>query len=485
MMKRLTCLLILNVACLFLTLYCSAQELPKDWHHKDLVKDGWFGVSSNELYSGFLKQSLIQKKRKKTVLIAVIDSGIDTTHEDLKFNIAPGGWSFLGNATGVNVKYENLELVRVLRPLREKFLYTNISDTVGKARYEELSRVYEAEYEQNKTVYDNIDGFRKVLDSIVLAIGKPAPTLTDFSTFKPVSNPQKAVSQNMIRQLQHDPNGFNAFYADRIKGPLHHFEEVLNYHLNFNYTTDSLRGSGNADVMGPDPEHGSHVAGIIGAVRDNHLGIDGIADQVKLLSIRTVPNGDERDEDVAAAIRYAVDHGAMIINMSFGKAYATNKEAVDKAIRYALRKGCLLVQAAGNAGQNIDSVASFPMRGIPYRDSHKGAWIVVGASGPKDDATLAAGFSNYGKQSVDIFAPGVDIYSTVPGSKYSRHNGTSMAAPVVAGVAALIWEYFPKLSAKKIKALLMATATKRSILSDKCISGGVVNVHQAFQELIK
>ena len=250
---------------------------------------------------------------------------------------------------------------------------------------------------------------------------------------------------------------------------------------------------GNADVMGPDALHGTHVSGIIGAVRDNGIGIRGVADHITIMSVRTVPDGDERDKDVANAIRFAADHGARVINMSFGKKYSPDKKAVDDAVRYAMKKDVLIVQAAGNAGQNIDRESNFPNR--VFLDSTVATgYLVVGATTWTNDSNLVASFYNYGKKSVDVFAPGVDIYSCIPGSKYTTESGTSMAAPVVAGLAALIREYYPKLTAEQVKQIIIQSVVKPAQninvkdenevlhvpMSEICVSGGVVNVYQAF-----
>jgi subtilisin family serine protease len=219
---------------------------------------------------------------------------------------------------------------------------------------------------------------------------------------------------------------------------------------------------GNNDVKGSDATHGTHVSGIIGAMRDNGIGIKGIANNVKIMPVRAVPNGDERDKDIANAIIYAVDNGAQIINMSFGKPYVVHKDALDKAFKYAESKGVLLVHAAGNEHTNIDQHPNYPTK--KYGTSKKGCktWIEVGALSWKQGEDLPATFSNYGEDFVDVFAPGVDIYSTVPGSKYKKESGTSMACPATAGVAAVLKSYFPELTAKDIKKIIEKSANTSS-----------------------
>jgi subtilisin family serine protease len=227
-----------------------------------------------------------------------------------------------------------------------------------------------------------------------------------------------------------------------------------------NYTDVSQRNYGNNDVVGPDSSHGTHVAGIIAAVRDNNLGMKGVATNVKIMAIRVVPNGDERDKDVANGIRYAVDNGAKIINMSFGKAYSPFKKVVDEAVKYAEAKGVLLVHAAGNSNQNNDTEANFPNRYAKSGQTEFTNWLEIGASGFEKGLNLPADFSNYGKKSVDLFAPGVDILSTTPDNSYDTYSGTSMASPAAAGVAALVMSYESQLNAQDLRSLLLDTSRR-------------------------
>ena len=251
---------------------------------------------------------------------------------------------------------------------------------------------------------------------------------------------------------------------------------------------------GNKDIMTATPFHGTHCSGIIGAVRDNNKGINGIADNVRIMMVRAVPDGDEHDKDIANAIRYAVDNGAQIISMSFGKSLSPEKNWVDDAVKYAEQKGVLLVHAAGNDAKNVDSTDNFP--NAIYLDNGRKAtnWITVGASGDPKNGGITASFSNYGKKEVDVFAPGVQIYSTIPGGNtYGNASGTSMACPVVAGVAALLLEYYPTLSAQQLKAAIEKSAVvidkdvnvpgsmNKTKLSDLSVTGGLLNAYEAIK----
>ena len=313
---------------------------------------------------------------------------------------------------------------------------------------------------------------------------------------------------SMIEKGIHEEGSYEKFYDDLVEG-VKHYEAEVNYHLNMDYNSRHIVGDnyndsneryyGNNDVKGPDALHGTHVAGIIAADRSNQKGIKGVADQAVIMVLRVVPNGDERDKDVANAIFYAVDNGAKIINMSFGKAYVKDKQIVDSAVGYAMKHDVLIIHAAGNEGQDNDSEPNYPNKN--YVDSlgiNKGVaenWIEVGATGWKYDETLVADFSNYGKRTVDVFAPGVDIYSTVPGSKYKEEQGTSMAAPVVSGLAALIRSYYPDLTASEVKKIIFDSVvkptyrvkitqdkTKKKVwLSDISVTGGIVNAYNALK----
>ncbi|MEQ8424159.1 MAG: S8 family serine peptidase, partial [Cyclobacteriaceae bacterium] len=292
-------------------------------------------------------------------------------------------------------------------------------------------------------------------------------------------------------------------FVSQLKEAAHHFEQVIKYGYNEDFDPRSIigdnyddpyeKGYGNNDVKGPDSRHGTHVAGIIAANRKNDIGIKGIADNVKIMSVRAVPNGDERDKDVANAILYAVDNGAQIINMSFGKSTSPRKEVVDKAVKYAEQKGVLLIHAAGNDSDDIDVEKNYPTR--YYADGAEAKnWIEVGASSWGANKDFVGSFSNYGKKSVDVFAPGVEIYSTTPENTYENLDGTSMASPVTAGVAALIMSYYPEFSALEVKDILKQSTRKFDNLtitkpggsdeikfSDMSSTGGLINLYQALK----
>lgn len=500
----------------------SAQEA--NWFNLDLKADGVFGISTEKAY-----QELLINKKSEPVILAVIDSGVDTTHEDLKsilwvnkLEIAGNnkdddengyiddihGWNFIGSAKG-NVEYDTFELTRLIS--RDMSRYDGKDSTRIPREDIPAFKMYQKnlrEFERLKKVaeinYYTFSGIKETTDSLVLLTGKVSPTIEDFKSLDPASKRQKQLNKLLIAQLGKEKTNFEDFYKKEVKGAFDHFKSQLYYHLNLaydprylvgdNYADSYEKNYGSPDVLGTDANHGTHVAGIIGAKRDNNLGVRGVANKVFVMPIRTVPNGDERDKDVANSIIYAVDNGAKVINMSFGKAYSWDKEAVDKAVQYAMKNDVLMVHAAGNDNKNLDLATNFPNRNYKAGKTAE-AWLEVGASDANDNKTLKANFSNYGKTTVDVFAPGVSINSSVPGSLYELNSGTSMAAPVVSGLAALIRSYYPALSAVQVKEIIMKSVVKvdhevnimvngkkeNIPFSDLSISGGIVNAYEALK----
>jgi cell wall-associated protease len=554
-------------AALFIPLFVQAQTKEKDkpkenWHNLDLQRDGVMGISTEKAYE------LLKGKKSNPVVVAVIDGGIDEEHEDLKSVMWKNaaeiegngkdddqngfvddiyGWNFIGSSKG-SVRYDNLEVVRLVRKLNDKYASVINSTPLSEAerkefgQYKKMVTDYMGRLETARRGHQNFTVLRKTIDEIKSKIGKESPTLKDFDAYEAANETESKVLKVIKSELKKEPD--YAKFRKKMEDYFNHYHAQVNYHLNIdfdprdsvmdNYANAAEKGYGNADVTGPDAEHGTHVAGIIAAIRTNNLGVKGIADNVKIMGVRAVPDGDERDKDVANAIRYAVDNGAKIINMSFGKGYAWDKAVVDSAVKYAESKDVLLVHAAGNDGKNTDFEANYPNRifgeittqerpivnmpqtsgqqsiggwgrpaSIPkpapdtakFNSPSAKNWIEVGASSWKNDENLVAEFSNYGKRSVDVFAPGVQVNSTVPGSKYEPNDGTSMASPVVAGLAALIWSYYPSLTAVQVKEVIMKSVTKvnhkvkisdqgdskKVKLDEISISGGVVNAYSALQ----
>ncbi|MFB6273884.1 MAG: S8 family peptidase [Salinibacter sp.] len=467
----------------------APTQAPKDWYHLNRVPRSGPGIDTRAAYRTVLKG----RAPRDTVEVAIIDSGIDIDHEDLTAKIwtnadeVPGndvddddngyaddvhGWNFIGGPNGKNVNQDTYELTRIYVNLRERFAGVDSAEVAPENRdqYQRYQKIKQTFRKKRRKAKRRLARVRKAQAAVqratqLLKKRVETDTLTEES-IRALSSPQRSVRRAKKRLLYFYDQGLTPADLEKYKQQLER-KVKYNYNPDFNprpivgddYSDKTERRYGNNDVVGPDANHGTHVAGIIGATRRNDIGIKGIARGVRLMSIRTVPNGDERDKDVANAIRYAVDNGADVINMSFGKSYSPHKDVVDAAVQYADSMGVLMVHAAGNDGANIDSTNNFPS---PYYGNGDRAhrWIEVGASSWKGGRKLAAPFSNYGAERVDVFAPGRSIYSTVPQNKYDRHNGTSMAAPMVSGLAALMMAYYPSLAATQVRSIILDTATR-------------------------
>lgn len=520
----------------------QAQEdsiiTPKDWFLLDPEMDRVQGVSAEKAYSTILKD-----RPSRTVVVAVIDSGVDPEHEDLKDvmwvnekEIAGNGvdddkngyvddihgWNFIGGKNG-NVGPDTYEVTREYARLKktyENFDEKNVTKK-NKEEYEYWKKVkekYERDSEFNKkqfelysnqfNAYANFFLTVRFYDSILTRkLGAPI-TKSSLASIQNQNDTIAVAKATLTRVFENIGEDISiaefleefATYLEQVQDGVEHYETAVEYGYNLEFDSRSIvgdnpndlyeKGYGNNDVKGPNARHGTHVAGIIAANRNNDIGIKGIANNVRIMSVRAVPDGDERDKDVANAIIYAVDNGAKIINMSFGKSFSPHKEAVDKAVKYAESKGVLIVHAAGNDSKNLDVENNFPTRKLQKKGEVLN-WIEVGASAAGNDEFVGS-FSNYGKKSVDLFAPGVEIYSTTPDNTYEDLQGTSMACPATAGVAAILMSYFPELTATDVKQLLMQSTRKFDGLKvtqpgadtqvpfkDLSISGGLVNAYEA------
>ncbi len=517
----------------------SISEVPKDWYLKDPETDSVQGVSSEKTYS-----TLLNGKPSRTVVVAVIDSGVDIDHEDLKDNLWINedeiagngmdddrngfvddihGWNFIGGKEG-NVNEDTYEVTREYGRLKPK--YENVEEKSiskkNKAEYgywKEVKAKYDRDSKFNKDQYDQYlqqyqlytNAFMTIhyCDSLLQQeLGQPV-TKSSLSSVTSTKDTVQFAKQTLSKILESVEGDIEvsvflqelAGYIDQLKDGVEHYKTGAEFGYNLDFDSRKIvgddaenlneKGYGNNDVEGPDPRHGTHVAGIIAANRKNDIGMKGIADDVKIMSVRAVPNGDERDKDVANAIRYAVDNGAQIVNMSFGKSFSPHKEVVDKAVKYAESKGVLLIHAAGNDGDDLDKESNFPNK-IYSSGGQSKTWLEIGASSWGADENFVGSFSNYGKKSVDLFAPGVQIYSTTPNNTYEDLQGTSMAAPATTGVAAIVMSYFPELSATQVKEILRQSTRKFDGLkvtrpgtkdevpfNQLSSSGGLVNAYEA------
>lgn len=483
---------------------------PENWFNLSPA-DGAEGVSTEKTYE------VMGMPQSDDIIVAVIDSGVDVNHEDLQGKIWINddeiandgldndnngfiddvfGWNFIGGSNGMatiekdetlkngirlikgspaaQIDADTLEVTREL--VRMKKLKKSVESlgeklTPTQAAYlEKVKAVVEAAVSEAKGVVTSYSARLKSYKAAEQVLKTAGASTMTIEAVRAIESQDATVQEAKKTMLALLSNGLTEARLNRI---LDYYGDQLQYYYNENFNPRTIVGDdysvqgkesygtyGNNDVIGPDSSHGTHVSGSIAAVRDNALGIKGVATNVKIMAIRVVPNGDERDKDVANGIRYAVDNGAKIINMSFGKAYSPFKGEVDLAVEYAESKGVLLVHAAGNDNKDNDELPSFPQRTFLEQNRDFNNWLEIGASSFQKGLSLPADFSNYGKKTVDFFAPGVDILSTTPDNSYDTYSGTSMASPTAAGVAALLMSYDPSMDADSVKALMIDTSRR-------------------------
>ena len=505
----------------------AADQSAAQWYLKDPQLDNVPGIGATRAYAELLKNLV-----PTPVIVAVIDSGIDTAHVDLKpvlwvnrgeiprngidddkngYIDDVHGWNFLGGKDGRNINAETLEMTRIVAAGRKRFKGTTaktvkVADKADFALYQKAEKVYKTRLAEETERAGQVESMAGPITEMVAkmkqALGTDKLDTIALRNARPEDPNLKRAVAGMLEMMRQTGSADADALLKELNAGLQQERSLLDNSLNLNFDprTDIVkdnpndltdRNYGNNDLHGPDPLHGTHVAGIIAAVRDNKIGVQGIAaDPVSIMVVRAVPDGDERDKDIANAIRYAVDNGAQIINMSFGKEFSPQRAAVEAAYKYAATKNVLLVHAAGNENHNLDVADNYPAS-FYMNNTTVPNLLTVGASGPKDNAALTANFSNYSKKGVDVFAPGVGIFSTLPGSTYGNESGTSMASPVTAGVAAVLKSYFPKLTATDLKRIIMQSArvhhTKVMVpggektvdFSTLSVTGGVVDLYEA------
>lgn len=518
--------------------FAFAQEEHKNndlktWYHKDFATTDVYGVNTQNAYQFLESKGLTPR----SIIVGVLDSGVEVDHPGLAANMwrnpneIPGngidddgngyiddvfGWNFIGGKNG-DVNEDNLEISRVIKKYKDVF--EGNDSTRNKANQNQMPEEYEM-YKKSKMIFDDKGasarknyqyflGFSEAIPDIIATLGGKNLTQENLNMVK-VDSQEKQRNIQILSSLLQDkgnvgktPKEIQEVLYKEVEGALKHYKSQATVHYNpdfdtraklvgDNYDDYSEKYYGNNNFEGPDASHGSHVAGIIAGLPYGDEVQYGVAHKVaKIMTVRTVPDGDERDKDVANAIIYAVDNGAKILNMSFGKSVSPGKKYVWKALQYAEKKGVLLVKAAGNDNHDLAIYEYFPTNFKKQTDEKAfvSNMIVVGAS-TNDKNALRANFSNYNGKMVDVFAPGQEIYSTVPDAKYEYFPGTSMASPMVAGAAAVLWAYMPNLTPQQIKEALVKTVNKSTVDANTnaketfdqiSVSGGVIDLYKAAQ----
>ena len=498
-----------------------------NWHNEDLKKNKKNGVSTDKAY-----EELLKGKISTPIIVAVIDGGVDIYHEDLKDVIWTNtkeipdngidddnngyiddihGWNFIGIGKKGSIVAENLELAREYGRLSKKFSSRSKASITseGSSEYQYFQYVKEKFTNKHDFAESMYKYYKKVSEDWTESVAEVKKYLrkdtVTYDDIKSIKIPDGSSVKRSVDFLR--PNMKKGMNINILNGICSYFEKQVKYELNPDCTSRKEVGDdpdnfndvkyGNNDVKGSRPSHGTMVAGLIAAKRNNNIGMNGVSNNVQIMPILVVPDGDERDKDVALAIRYATDNGAKIINMSFGKEFSPNKKETLEALEYAAAHNVLLVHAAGNDALSNDTIMHYPSAYLNKTSTAIPSFIEVGASTIYKNKKLPARFSNYGATTVDIFAPGEDIYTTYPENTYEIASGTSFSSPLVAGVAALIWSYYPKLTAKQVKEIIITSGVSyadKKVLrpcSDRkapkikfgqlSISGKVVNVYNALK----
>lgn len=476
------------------------------WYHKDFAATNVYGVNTQNAYKYLESKGL----KPKTVIVGVLDSGVEVDHPGLKKNMwknpneVPNngkdddgngyiddiyGWNFIGGKNG-DISVDNMEVTRVVKKYKPVFEGSNTAQNKANqtkmpeefAMYMRSKEIFTKKSVEARQSYETYSKINALIPTMMSLLNGRNLTPETLSAIRPTTQDQQ-MAANVLLQISSDPMlkgksaaEVEAYLKSQMKEALDYFgpQATKQYNLDFdpraeivgdNYDDYSQKNYGNNHYEGPDAKHGTHVAGIIAGVPQGKEIQYGVGYKVaKIMTVRAVPDGDERDKDVANAIRYAVDNGAKILNMSFGKPVSPGKNVVWEAFKYAQDRGVLLVKAAGNENENIAENIYFPTN---YKSTADAApfinnMIVVGAS-TNDSEFLRADFSNYNQKMVNVFAPGDKIYSTVPDGKYEYLQGTSMASPVVAGAAAVLLAYMPNLTPEQIKQALVATSNKSTV----------------------
>jgi subtilisin family serine protease len=546
MQKSFYALIILSI----ITLSCNSAKQTKNktiepdltsWYTKDFTLDGIPGISLDKAYS----EKLIPKTNK-SIIVAVIDTQIDATHEALQGKLwvnqkeIPNngidddnngyvddinGWNFTAKPNGKSIMWSNYEYIRLIRKWQPYFA---AKDTIKLSEddaydFKEYKRAlayrdYYQDYYENwrKSLLFSIDVYPASRDSLKKFFPKEDYTMKDLDSLYKIHKINDKTYWERKDDNDRDLGALIDYMRVNIETTQRTLEQITNQkteldsilqkNLNTEYNErnflkdrpDKLeKGYGNNKVSEKENQHkhSTEVSGIIAAKRNNKHGTRGFSDNIKIMPLAIAVSGDTHDKDIALAIYYAVDNGAKVINMSFGKEFSLQQEWVTKAIQYAEQKNVLLVHVAGNKSRNVDTHTYYPCDYNPKeRKEISSNLITVGATTHKADSTFVSAFSSYGKKSIDLFAPGSKIYTTFPDNKYNYDSGTSLAAPMVSATAALIWLSYPKLTVQQLKQIILDSGTtynfevllpggegKKVPFKELSKTGKVLNVYNALK----
>ncbi|MBG7630454.1 MAG: S8 family serine peptidase [Bacteroidetes bacterium] len=495
------------------------------WHLKDYESDGVPGISLDKLYD-----ELIKNQKGKQIIVAIIDTEIDINHEDLKDFIwinndeqpnngvdddnngyvdDVNGWNFIGNKNGGNLICSNFSYTRKLKELipifKGKTKEEVGNDTLNFKIYQRALMDHQNMKRQLKEDYEYVEflntGFprsKKLLDSIFRGSTYTINQLDSLYTiFKKQDSIKAADIYFMIDFLNFDMHG----YADNLAYESNLIEKYSN---NISFDDRAIIGDNVNDIEDRDYgspfitnslkefTHGSIVSGVLAAHRTNNKGVRGITNTVKLMPLCIQAKfGAETDKDLALSIKYAVENGAQVINISANRTYELHNEWVQQALLYAEEQNVLVVKGAGNSETDIDKIITYPNKNT--KDHVLNNFIVVGATGMELNSNFKPVWANYGRKTVDFYAPGESILTTTPFDSYKVDSGSSLSTAITSGVAALLLSYYPDLKVSEIRQILMESATRYDLdieldydsnttvpFSKLSNSGGVLNAFNAF-----
>jgi subtilisin family serine protease len=469
--------------------YLKPKSSDKNWQNKDIIKDSIPGISLDRAY-----QELLKNKIGKQVIVAVIDAQMDIHHEDLKQAIwvnkdeipnngidddkngyvdDVNGWNFIGNTKGESVYESHFEFIRVIKKFKDIFENKSFDSVNNQLKteyilYKKAKKRVQKEYKRMAYIKSAMDYSINWLDSIKNILKPYFPdekyTIKKLKSYQTKDKKLKSAINRMIIAIRRDWS--IKFFKKRIKD----LDRYNDFYLNLNYNDRDLVGDDVNDVKDVkygyhnvlvNPKfkvyHATYMAGVIGAIRNNNIGLDVFSNQIKIMPLVVSSNGDENDKDIALAIRYAVDNGAKVINMSFIKDFSMHQKWVQDALIYAEKHQVLCVHGSGNDHLDNDTFTNYPVDYDNFGFEIVDNFIEVGSNAYHANKWLISSFSNYGIKNVDIFAPGQNIYTTNINDGYTYDDGTSMAVPMVTGIAALIWSYYPNLKAKQVKEIILAS----------------------------
>jgi len=489
------------------------KEAINSWHFKDIVLDTIPGTSLEKTYDSILKN-----KKGKEIIVAVIDMPIDIKHKNLKDNIwinkdeIPNndiddddngyiddinGWNFIGNSNGKINRFVNYEVTRILKN-------SNI-EAKDYAPLAYLKNRYEERYTKalEDTSYINmVSNSKTENENIILKyLGNKALNSKNIDSLKK-AHPNDTILQTAITVT----NNFikYGFTEDYISDYKIKAEERISKLLSLNYDERKIIGDDSEKIEDKDYgnnnvsqdskflSHGTPISGLIIAKSINEEDSIEIVDHIKIMPLCISSYGNEHDKDIALAIRYAVNNGAKVINMSIGKEFSLHKNWVFDAFKYAEQHDVLIVSGAGNSKYDLNIYNHYyPNDNINNEREVSDNFIKIGATTYHVNEKLFWKYSNYGNIDVDVFAPGYRIYSTVPTEKKYKlqSGGTSLSCAITSNIAALIRSYYPNLSASQVKHILMDSGVEYTfnvkigdtLLPFKTLSksGKVVNAYNA------